>query len=173
MRGQGSIREGQMFYSKELSDYIKQNEGSECDIEIIVLNKPEHYLYRYLFGFLIKDIHVHSGMSIDEIHITMKDQFAKAFITDWIDIPKRHRKKCERYERIRQSGVIERWYIKSCSSMTHEELMEYVKNVENHFFDFMEGAIKGTKQRQLEAYELRKKGMMSEKELKKYRRENE
>ena len=66
---------------------------------------------------------------------------------------------------------IERWYIKSLSKdcMTHEELIDLVKKVDNHFFDFLEGAMYGSKERQLQMHELRKVGMMSDEEFKEYK----
>lgn len=164
MKGSGQIINGMVFYSGNLSEYITKNEGSEVEIELVVVNKPEHYLYRYLFGFLIKDVAKHSGMSINDIHDLMKERFAKEFVDEWIDVPVRHRKRCDRYERENANGTYTRWYIKSCADMTHEELSAYVLLVENHFFDFMSGAI--DKMHQEEARLMRTKGFMTERQLK-------
>lgn len=166
MRGTAKCVDGVMFYDKKVSEYIKEHEGCEFDIDVIAINKPEHYLYRYLFGILFKDMSAHTGMSIDEVHKEIKEKFALEYVNNWLDVPRRHRKKCERYERTEKDDSIKRWYIKSCSSMTHEELIEYTLQVEMHFFDFLEGAI--DKKHQKEAYEMRKKGLMNDKQLKKY-----
>ena len=168
MRTTATIREGIIYYSPEVFDFLAENDGAEVEIQITVINKPEHYLYRYLFGFLIKDISSHSGIGVDEIHAMMKERFAKEHVKSWDEVPKRHRKRCQRYEIVSADGeIVDMYYIKSCGSMTHDELMVYVKNVELHFMDFMEGALNIKTQK--EAYELRKKGMMSKEELKKYR----
>lgn len=170
MKGSGKIVNGIVYYSEKLAEYIKKYEGCEVDIEIIALNKPEHYLYRYLCGFLEKDIASHSGLSMDDVSDMMKEKFATEYVDEWTDVPKRHRAKCLRYERENANGTYTRWYVKSRSSMTHEELQEYVQNIENHFFDFMEGAI--SKKHEIEANKLRTIGMMNEKEFKKYSKEN-
>ena len=170
MKGSGTIKNGLVYFSEKLADYIRKYEGCEVDIEMVALNKPEHYLYRYLCGFLEKDIAEKSGISKDDVSDMFKEKFATEYVDDWMDVPKRHRAKCLRYEREHDNGAITRWYVKSRSSMTHEELQEYVTNVENHFFDFMEGAI--NKKHQDEANRLRTIGMMNEKEFKKYRREH-
>lgn len=166
MKGTGQVVSGKLYLDTKIMDYIRKNEGLECEVDIVILNKPEHYLYRYLCGFLEKDIAFHSGLSRDEVSDMMKEKFATENVETWDDVPRRHRAKCQRYERLYENGTVERWYVKSRSSMTHEELMEYVSNVENHFFDFMEGAIQ--KKHEKEAYEMRKVGMMNGKEFKKY-----
>ena len=174
MRGEGTIRDGQVYYSKTLAEYIHEHEGAECDIDIIIINKPEHYLYKWLFGFLIKEVALHSGNDVDEIKDIMKEKFALEHVKEWGDIPKRHRKKCQRYEKVNEHGdVVDRWHVKSCSSMTHEELLEFNRNCEMHFFDFMNTAVayknEKDKARIEEAYENRRKGMMDSKQLKKYK----
>ena len=167
MKGSGQITGGQIYFNEKLSEYIKKYEGYELDIELIAIDKPEHYLYRYLCGFLEKDISNHSGISRDEVSDMFKEKFATEYVNEWDEVPKRHRKKCDRYERENANGTITRWYVKSRSSMTQAELMEYVANVENHFFDFMEGAI--DKKHQDESKRLRTIGMMNDKEFKKFR----
>lgn len=178
MRGTGKIVDGQLFLSAELHKFIEEHNDEDCDVEIYALSKPEHYLYRYLFGYLIKDIATHSGESEDEVKQMMKERFATDHVKEWSEVPPRHREKCQRFERVKEyigengehKQYIERYYTKSLSqgAMTHEELKEFVTNVDHHFFDFLEGAIQGSKARQMEAMELRKKGMMDKKELKKY-----
>lgn len=168
MRGTGRIEGGQIFYDKELFEYLNKYDGFEVDIELHVLSKPEHYLYRYLFGFLIKDIAKHSGDSVERIKDDMKEMFAKEHVESWADVPRRHRgKRTDRFTIVNTDGeVVDLYYIKSCSYMNHEELQEFVKNVENHFFDFMVGALERAKS--TDAYENRKKGLMNSKQLKKY-----
>lgn len=169
MKARAEIRDGIIYYPKEVFEFLTKHNGAEIDLEITVINKPEHYLYRYLFGFLIKDIAQHSGESVGDIHMMMKERFATEHVKSWEDVPERHRKHCDRYEKVNANDeVIDRWYIKSAGAMTHEELQEYVKNVELHFFDFMQGAL--SKKHELEAYEMRKMGMMTKEELKKYRK---
>lgn len=169
MKGTALIRNGDLLLSKDLRDFISANPEAECDIEIHVLNKPQHYLYKYLDGILIQDISVHSGMSHDEIKNMMKEKFAKVFINNLNEIPRRHRGKRTQIITVvdRDNNITGFYWIKSCSYMTHEELKEFVVNVENHFFDFMEGAL--DRKNQLEKYEIRKVGFMSDKEYKKYK----
>jgi len=170
MKGSGRIVNGIVYYSEKLALYIKKHEGEEVDIELVALNKPEHYLYRYLCGFLEKDIAGKSGMAKEDVSDMFKEKFATEYVDDWMEVPKRHRAKCLRYEKEHANGAVTRWYVKSRSSMTHEELQEYVVNVENHFFDFMEGAI--SKVHQDEAKRLRTIGMMNDKEFKKHMEEH-
>ena len=169
MIGTAIIANGNLLLSKDLREFISKHPESECDIEIHVLSKPQHYLYKYLDGILIQDIAVHSGMSHDEIKNMMKDKFAKIFIDDINEIPRRHRGRRTQIITVvnKEDEIVGYYWIKSCSYMTHEELKDFVVNVENHFFDFMEGALDMRKQ--MEKYEVRKIGFMSDKEYKKYK----
>ena len=172
MKGTGYIEyNGNIRYEESVRDYIKNNPDTEVDIEIHVLNKPQHFLYKYLDGMLIKDIADHSGMSHDEIKTMMKQKFATHDIKDLEEIPRRHRgKRTQIIAMVNADNDIMfyRW-IKSCSYMTHEELKEFVVNVENHFFDFMEGAL--DKKDQLKKAEYRRIGMMDNKEYRKFKKE--
>lgn len=171
MKGVGRIINGELRLEKKFIEFLLLNEESEVDVELVVLNKPEHYLYKYLWGYLYKDMCSFMQEDIDELHNDMKDKFAKEFVDEWADVPKRHRKKCERYERVHENGAIERWYIKSTSSMNHEEMKEYIERVEYHYFNFLGGGSM-EKGKIKEGYHLRVKGMMSEKQLKKHLKEN-
>lgn len=168
MHSTAIIRNGDLLLSKDLRDFIAKNPESECDIEIHIINKPAHYLYKYLHGYLIADIVNHSGIDEDEVIKLMKSKFATVEITDLNEIPHRHRGKRTQIVAFVDSNNEIKYYnwIKSCSYMTHEELKEYVVNVEKHFMGFMEGALDIKKQ--LEANKFRKIGMMNNKEFKNY-----
>jgi len=170
MKGTGYVDyNGNIRFEDSIKEYLKNNPDTEADIEIHVLSKPQHFLYKYLDGILIKDIASHSGMSHDEIKDLMKQKFATLDIKNLEEIPRRHRgKRTQIIAMVNTDNEIMfyRW-IKSCSYMTHEELKEFVVNVENHFFDFMEGAL--AVKDQLKNAEYRKIGMMDNKEYKKYK----
>ena len=175
MKGTAVIINGELRLSKDLLHFVLENDDSELDIELTVLNKPEHFLYKYYWGYLLPDIIIHSGLAINknsvnnkakiDLHEEMKENFAKENVDDWTDIPRRHRYKCQRFERIDEHGEVTRWYIKSTSSMTHEELKDYICQVEQHYFSFLAGHLDPKTQQA--AYEMRVKGMMDAKQLKK------
>ena len=179
MKGEGQIRDGLLFLNKALHDYVLKNEEADCLVEIQVIKTPEHYLYKYLFGFLFKDMAEHAGYSVEDIKEEMKDRYAKYKVETWEDVPKHHRSKCQRYERevliYNEDGSkaekIERWYTKSLSSMYHDELIEFVKNVEFIFLDFLGGGFNGDKETQFTMHKFRQMGMMSKEELKKFKKE--
>ena len=77
MKGEGQIRDGLLFLNKALHYYVLKNEEADCLVEIQVIKTPEHYLYKYLFGFLFKDMAEHAGYSVEDIKEEMKDRYAK------------------------------------------------------------------------------------------------
>ena len=168
MRGTGIVLGSELRLEKKLLEFISENDDCEVDVYITVLRKPEHFLYKYLWGYLYRDMQDFQQESRDDINTEMKEEFAKVYVDEWEDIPKHHRKTCQRFERYLQVGV-ERWYIKSGSAMGHTELKDFVEKVEQHFFGFLAGnRVRDTK----EAYEMRRKGLMDKDELKKYLKEN-
>ena len=171
MKGTGRIINGELRLEKKFLDFLLLNEDSEVDVELVVLNKPEHYLYKYLWGYLYDDMASFMQEDKYNVHDMMKEMFAKGFVDEWDEVPRRHRKKCERYERVHDNGAVERWYVMSTSSMNHEEMKEYIQRVEYHYFDFLSGGSKDNGKIK-EGYHLRVKGMMDEKQLKKHLKEN-
>jgi len=169
MKGTGVIVNGELRLCKELAEYVMINDDSELDIDIKVLNKPEHYLYKFLWGYLYEDMAKFMQEPKDKIHDELKMMFAKEFVEDWSDVPRRHRKKCERYEVVHDNGSSEKFYIKSTSSMTHEEMKEFLQRVEYHYYDFLGG----NEDKNVKAgFQLRLQGMMDDKQLKKHLKEN-
>jgi len=166
MKGTGLILNGGLILDRNVQQFLAENHDEEIDIEIIVLKKPEHFLYKYLWGYLMEDMAKFMCEPRDVIHDQMKEMFAKAFVDDWSEVPRRHRKKCQRFEIVHDNGATEKYYIKSTSSMTHEELKEYVQRVEFHYYDFLNGNSADNENTKL-GYHLRVKGMMDQKELKK------
>ncbi len=168
MKGTGVIVNGSLVIDRNIQKFIAENDGAELDLEFVVLNKPEHFLYKYLWGYLMLDMSIFMGEDRDDIHDMMKEKFAKAFVDDWSEVPHRHRKKCRRFERVHYNGAVEKYYIKSTSSMTHEELKEYVERVEQFYFRFLGG----NEDRNIkEGYHLRVNGMMEQKALRKHLKE--
>ena len=55
--------------------------------------------------------------------------------------------------------------------MYHDELIEFTKNVEFIFLDFLGGGFKGDKETQFTMHKFRQMGMMSKEELKKFKKE--
>lgn len=170
MRGDARIINGKLILEKKLLDYVAQFPEGIADIEIVVVSKPAHYLYKYLHGYLLKSMVESTGDDKDRIYGQLKDKFAMETVETWEDVPRRHRRKCQRYELLNGLEVT-RMYRKSASSMSHEELKEFVQNVENHFFDFCQGRIE--EKIQEEAKEYRKKGFMSAQQLKNYEKKME
>ena len=169
MKGTGKIINGELRLENKFLEFIAENDDADLDIEIVVLNKPEHYLYKYLFGYLYEDMAKFMQEDLLSIHDELKEKFAKCFVDEWDEVPRRHRKKCERFEIVHDNGARERYYIKSASSMTHEELKEYLQRVEYHYFDFLGGNEDKNIKR---GYQLRVQGMMDNKQLKKHLKES-
>jgi len=169
MKGTGKIVNGELRLEKKFFDFLLENSDCDLDIELIVLNKPEHYLYKFIWGYLYQDMAKFMQEPVDKIHDELKEMFAKEFVDEWDEVPKRHRKKCERYEIVHDNGARERYYVKSTSSMTHEELKEYLERVEYHYFDFLGG---NEDKHIKEGFSMRMKGMMDDKQLKKHLKEN-
>lgn len=168
MRGTGVIVSGELRLDIELAMFIMENDDCELDVEIKVLNKPEHYLYKFLWGYLYEDMSMFMQEPKEQIHDELKVLFAKEFVNDWTDVPRRHRKKCERYELVHDNGAVEKYYIKSTSSMTHEEMKDYLQRVEYHYYEFLGGNRDSEVKK---GFHLRVQGMMDAKQLKKHRKE--
>jgi hypothetical protein len=162
MKGDARILNGKLHLEKKLLEYVAQYQEGIADVEIKIIDRPAHYLYKYLHGYLLKSMVEFIGDSKESIYSDLKDLFATDKIEEWDDIPRRHRRKAFGKELMDGSKV----YTKSASNMTHEELKEFVQNVENHFFEFCQGRI--DEKIQDEAREYRKKGFMSAQQLKKY-----
>lgn len=165
MKGEGRIINGVLHLEKKLLEHVAQFQEGMADIEITVINKPAHYLYKYLHGYLLASMAQFIGDRKEDIYFTLKEQHAMEKVETWLDIPVRHRRKCQRLE-LDNGVAVSRMYIKSASSMTHDELKEFVQAVENDFFGFCQGRIEEKMSR--EAKQYRKKGFMSAAELKKY-----
>jgi hypothetical protein len=165
MRGDARIINGKLIMEKKLLDYISKFTEGLVDVELIVISRPAHYLYKYLHGYLLKSMAEFLGDSRESIYKTFKEKFAMETVETWEDIPRRHRRKCQRYELL--NGVEStKMFMKSASSMSHEELKEFVTSIENDYFDFCQGRIE--EKLQEEAKEFRKKGFMSAQQLKNY-----
>lgn len=165
MKGEGRIINGVLHLEKRLLEYVAQFPEGMADIDIMVINKPAHYLYKYLHGYLLKSMASFIGDNKDDIYFTLKEKHAMEKVESWIDIPVRHRRKCQRLE-LDNGVAVSRMYIKSASSMTHEELKDFVQAIEQDFFGFCQGRIEEKVSAEAKLY--RKKGFMSTAELKKY-----
>lgn len=176
MKGSAYIINGELRYSKDILDFIVANEDEEVEVDLVVINKPEHFLYKYYFGYLLEDMLNHISGSYkgqnsrrekERLHEQMKEMFAVENVISWEEVPKRHRYRCQRFEMMDRTGEIKRTYIKSLSSMTHEEMKKYIMDVEQHYYVFLSGGSNQDKAKSRAGYELRVKGMMDAKQLRK------
>lgn len=173
MKGQAIITKDGLFYlSKQLKEFVESIKADvECEIEIIILNKPKHFLFKYLWGFLYESMAFFNGdkygVTKDEIHEDMKNLFCMHEVKSFDEIPKRQRKKCSRYKYEKEiidssageaHSIVKFIYRDSTSAMTHEEMKLYIAKVENHFFNFMNGNM--IEKNQNDANKYRTKGGM-------------
>ena len=166
MKGTGRILNGKIYMEKNLEEYIQKFEEEAVDIEIVVINKPAHYLYKYLHGYLLLSMVEFLGDNKEDLYMDLKERFAMEEVAEWSDIPKRHRAKCQRYE-IDNEFTHSKYYIKSAGAMTHEELKDFVQQIENHYFDFCQGRISDKIQEAAKSYRTR--GFMTPQQLKKFK----
>lgn len=158
MRFIGKIVDGKIVFEKKelLLKTIEKNNGKVIEFEFTVLDKPKHYLYKYLFGILYKSLSHHTGYSINELHKMSKKEFAVKRVESFDDVPSNHKDKSIYFIDKRESQP-KYYYVQNARNMSAEELREYIIKIEERYLDFLQGGFDPSLNN--DAIILRKAGM--------------
>jgi patatin-like phospholipase/acyl hydrolase len=158
MRFIGKIVEGKIAFEKKdiLEKAINKNNGKIIEMTISILDKPKHFLYKYLFGILYKSLSSHTGYTVDELHKLSKKQFAVKKVDSFENVPKNHKDK-SLYLIDKRKDEVEYYYVQKARNMTSEELRDYIIKIEEHYLDYLDGGIDPSLSN--DAIILRKAGM--------------
>lgn len=110
-------------------EFAKKNHGLNFEINIITINKAEHYQHRYYRGPLLESICDYFGsQDRDKIHVLeVKKRFLYYHLEnyDMTNIPDLHLKKIQFIQDGDSLG-----YIRSTASLSIEEMNEFINKVE-------------------------------------------
>lgn len=169
-------------YKKKWDEFKVHNDNQRISLTLENADKPEHYLYKYYWGFLLPDLTFHFGeKNTARIHLIMKRQFLMINATTFDEIPKKYFKKGVfrvTYDDIMnlENGDLDTFvghikgiiiiehegelfgYIASNSDISHQEMQDYITKVEHHLFVDLQGRIGEEGRDPKEAKKLRDKG---------------
>jgi len=158
MKYLGKIVNGKIIFEKRavLQKGLDKNNGKFIEMELMILDRPKHFLYKYLFGILFKSLSGYTGYTVDELHKLSKKQFAVKRVASFDDVPKNHKDK-SLYLIDKRKDETEYYYVQKARNMTTEELREYILQIESHYLEYLDGGIEPHLTN--EAIILRKAGM--------------
>lgn len=143
----GIIQEGRFVfadpsYEIKVKQFKQQHEREKVELTFEVVDTPEHFQFKYLWGFLYPDVAEAMGeRDFQYVHFECKKRFLMRPVEDWKEIPSKHRsraiiltKEVEGVEKI--VG-----YVPSLSVLKFKELKTYIEQVEHFLFADLMGHI--------------------------------
>ncbi len=174
-------------------DYLDNNFKQQIDkfkdenkLEIITItfenaNSPEHFLYKFYWGYLLPDLAFAMGeKNIHKVHVMAKKRFLLINVDSYEEIPKKyfskgvyvidfidmenldniesHIKYIKGLILIKKDGALFA-YIPSNATITHKEMKEYTENVEFWLYNDLDGRLGEEGRDPEQAQKLRAHGM--------------
>lgn len=159
----GFIENGKIDYSNKewrslLDTFKKQNDLSEIMIRFEKIDTPMYYCHKFYRGYLIPAVAHYAGeVSEQKLHLELKKEFLYIHLdNDLTKIKKEHKNRPTIY--VKENGFID-GYTPSTGDITHREMLDYIKKVENRLVIDLNGALLVKNQEQ--AATFRRLGMNS------------
>ena len=131
----GQIQYRDPQFRERIKEFKDLNDGFDCDIIFESHSRPEHWQYKYLYGFVYPAISQGMGEgSIDTVDEIMKEKFLFQEVADRKDIPVRHRSRSrEFYVDYKDGEETKRQiygYIPSKTTLNFKEMKFYIEQCE-------------------------------------------
>jgi hypothetical protein len=136
-------------YRLKINEYKKNNEGANIDVVFESHDRPFHFQYKYLYGYLYVAIAELMGQEtlsqygeenlydpgIEYIDRVMKEKFLFCEVESWEDIPRKHRSSCRECSIQYQDGngktcIKTYGYIPSKAKLNFTEIKNYILQCE-------------------------------------------
>lgn len=136
-----TIKDGKIEYvdwDKDTFEEFKRiNEGKTGILTLeIIKSEIEYYQLKYYWGYLVKPLAMQSfDNDSEKAHWFLKERFLFYKCDNEDEIPSSHRKRCAKYFYNVDGKNIFIGYVRSLSTLKHDEMDEYILKVENYLMD--------------------------------------